>query len=124
MAKSVNMPNLSNATAGGIVDMCGPDQAELNRLTTLTKYYKAGLKARLDESMRIDPYTYAVKGEQYSATITDITQHRFNLALAVEKGYITPEQVEECTVPSVAPTVRFYKNEEAPQVGQAKEAAE
>lgn len=98
MAKTQRMPDLSNATAGGIVDMCAPDQLEYNRLDKLTKYYKEALKARLTEEMRIDPYTHIVKGENFSAIVSEKTRTGFSLARALELGYITQEQVEECMI--------------------------
>jgi hypothetical protein len=110
------MPDLSNATAGGIVDMCAPDQAEYNRLDKLTKYYKAGLKARLTEDMRIDVYTHIVRGENFTAVISEKTRTGFSVARAVELGYLTQEQIEECMVTGEPyQECRFAPNEKTDQ---------
>lgn len=105
------MPNLSNLTAGGLVDLCAPGQEEFNRLKKLTEYYKVGLKARLTEEMRIDPYSYLVRGENYSATITTSNQERLDMNKV--RALLTEEQIESCTVSSEVQTIRFYKEEKA-----------
>lgn len=107
---SQQLPNLSNYTAEGLVDICAPDQQEMNRLKKITDYYKIGLKARLTDSHILDPLTFKVEGESYTAIITKEFPNRFSLKIALEKGYITQEQIEECTLPPAEAqlTCRFY----------------
>lgn len=112
MTKSTKqMPDLSNATPGGIVDMCVPDQREYNRLDGLTKYLKQALYARLLPEHKIDLLTDVVAGENYTAVISKESRSGFSLAMAIEKGYITQDEVNECTVQSKPHNVcRFYDN--------------
>lgn len=104
------MPNLTNYTAQGLVDVCAPDMEECNRLKKLTDYYKVGLKARLTDEMKIpgDPYTYLVEGEEYSATISDGGQERLDIDMV--RALLTEEQIKLCTKFVSTQTVRFFKN--------------
>jgi len=110
MAKSkVDLPNLSNYTAGGIVDLCAPLQEELSKLKTLTDFYKVGLKDRLTDAHKVpkDISTSIVKGETYYAKITDQTARRFSQDKARE--LLGKEQFESCFVESPSSqVVRFY----------------
>jgi hypothetical protein len=106
MARSkIDLPNLSNATPGGIVDMCAPDTAEFNRLKKLTDYLKVALKARLTEEHRINPLTHMVKGEKYYATVS--VSERTGVDMAKVKSLLTDEQWESCLTTSETVTVRF-----------------
>jgi hypothetical protein len=116
MRTKQQMPNLNNYTASAIVDECAPIQEQYNQLDRLTKYYKAGLKARLTEEMRIDPYTHEVKGEEYSATISEGSSSRMDKAKVeafvkemLDKGHITEEPDLYTSTDSL--TIRFYKIE-------------
>lgn len=104
------MPNLSNYTAGAIVDECAPVQEEYNRLDKLTKYYKTGLKARLRDDMKTDPFTYLIKGAKYSATVSIGQQVRVDMEKV--RNLLTQEQIDDCMKVIDTQTVRFYKNEE------------
>jgi hypothetical protein len=101
----VVLPNLSNATPGGIVDMCAPDNTEYNRLKKLTEYLKVALKARLTEEHRIDPLTHMVKGEKYYATVS--VSDRTGVDTAKVKSLLTDDQWESCLTTSQTVTVRF-----------------
>jgi len=110
MARStVKLPDLSNATPGGIVDMCAPDQAEYNRLDKICKFLKTALKARLEPEHKVDPLTDVVYGEKFVAVLTMESKSGFSLAKAMELGYITQDQVNECTFKGNPYSVcRFY----------------
>jgi hypothetical protein len=103
-------PNLANATPSGIVDMCGPDQEEYNRLKKITDFLKTGLKARLtDEYKILNTDDYEVRGEKYCATITQSLVSRLDLEKV--RSILTPEQFESCLTSGPQTTVRFSKLE-------------
>ena len=80
MKTAVRLPDLSNATPGGIVDMCAPEIEEMNKLKKRTDYFKTGLKARLTDeylTSKLGP-VYTVYGEQYVATISTVESSRMD----------------------------------------------
>lgn len=110
MKSKFQPPNLSNYTAAGIVDVCGPDQAEYNRLDKLTKFYKEGLKARLTDDMKVSGAptdSWLVTGEQYQAVIE--TQEPMYFDQSKARALLTPEQFESCFSPSPRLVIRFQK---------------
>ena len=103
------MPNLNNATPSYIVDLCAPQVEEMNKLKKLTDYLKTGLKARLTPDLKIDPLTYEVEGEDYTAVISTQTQERVDVNKV--RALLTEEQLAECITVLEVTTVRFVKNE-------------
>lgn len=109
-SKQQRLPDLSNATPAGIVDMCAPDQEEMNRLKKTTDYLKTALKARLTGEYAIDPFTHAVKGERYAAIITRETVSGLDMDRV--RKLLTEDQLASCVVQSTRTVVRFYENED------------
>jgi hypothetical protein len=114
MADSSNnehrLPNLNNYTAQGIVDLCGPNQEELRWLDRLTKYLKTGLHARLTDEHKVDPLTWLIVGDEYTATITAETYQVFSQEEA--RKYMSPEQFDLCFRSQERKVVRFTKHPE------------
>lgn len=102
---SKNMPDLSNATPGAIVDWLGAIREEVKDLSKMEGFYKEALKGRLDGETTID-------GEQYSALIEQTEQARFNKDLAItllnELG-ATDEQIASCYKDLSFVTIRTAK---------------
>jgi hypothetical protein len=107
MRTQQQLPNLSNYSAEAIVDECGEDQEELRKLDRLTKFLKAGLKARLEDRHIVDSLTRVVTGEKYLATIS--TEHVTVVDSAQLRTLLTEEQISSCTKIQTREVIRFTK---------------
>ena len=111
MAKSkVVMPDLRNATPGGIVDMCGSDNEQLNALKKTTDYMKVALKARLEpEHWTIKDREAIVRGEKWICHLS--LQGRSGFSQEKAKTLMSEEDFNSCFVTTESMYTRFTKLE-------------
>lgn len=70
---AVELPNLSNATTGFLIDEIGKLREEASRIKTLDEYHKAALEGHLR-----DAENKVRAGESFAVTVIPVNQERFD----------------------------------------------
>ena len=84
-----SVPNLANATPGGLIDMLGDIRTEIKRLQFLEGVYKQAIEARVTP-LQLKGENL-IKGEKYVGHYTNETQERINADLVREKFKDDPD---------------------------------